>query len=267
VNDADLAFEAVAAPFEVWRFSSPRVSARIHWLRDTLTLTNVQAKFYGGDAAGWAHFIFPKEPGTKFAFTANTTNTNLRLLMNDLTSPTNNLDGQMNVNLVVTDGHTENPLSWNGYGDAQLRDGLIWSIPIFGVLSKPLDAIVPGVGNSRLSSATASFVISNSVIHSRDLEMRSPAMRLQYRGTVDFDGQVQARVTAEPLRGTPVLGPVVNVALWPVTRLFQYKITGTLADPKPEPVYIPKILLSPFKTLEEFFTPSPGFTNTPPEIK
>jgi hypothetical protein len=267
VEDADLVFEAVAAPFEVWKFSVPRVSARVHWLRDTLTLTNVQVKFYGGDATGWAHFVFPKEPGTKFAFTAHTTNTNLRLLMNDLTSPTNNLDGQMNVNLTITDAHTENALSWNGYGDAQLRDGLIWSIPIFGVLSKPLDAIVPGVGNSPVSSATASFVISNSVIHSRDLEMRSPAMRLQYRGTVDFDGQVQARVTAEPLRGTPLLGPVVNVALWPVTRLFQYKITGSLADPKPEPVYIPKILLSPFKTLEDLFTPGPGFTNAPPEIK
>ena len=267
VNDADLTFDVVAAPFEVWRFSSARASARIHWLRDTLTLTNVQAKFYGGDAVGWAHFIFPEGPGTKFSFTANTTNTNLRLLMNDLTSPTNNLDGQMNVNLVVTDGNTDDGRSWNGYGDAQLRDGLIWSIPVFGVLSKPLDAIVPGVGNSRLSSATASFVISNSVIYSRDLEMRSPAMRLQYRGTVDFEGHVQARVTAEPLRGAPLIGPVVNVALWPVTRLFQYKITGTLADPKPEPVYIPKILLSPLKTLEDLFTPGPGFTNAPPETK
>ena len=95
-------------------------------------------------------------------------------------------------------------------------------------------------------------------------------MRLQYRGTVDFDGQVKARVTAEPLRDTPILGPVVNVALWPVAKLFQYKITGTLADPKPEPLYIPKILLfplTPFKMLEGFFTPGGLSTNAPAEIK
>ncbi len=269
-QDANMIFEGLAGPFECLKFRVPRVTGRVHWLNNTLTITNVQAEFYGGDGTGWAKFFFPVEPGTQFAFGVNTTNTNLRLLMDDLTSPTNSLDGRFNLNLVITDADSEKPLSWNGYGDAQLRDGLIWAIPIFGVLSKPLDAIMPGVGNSRVSSASANFVIANSVIRSDDLEMRSPAMRLQYRGTVDFDRNVRARVTAEPLRGTPVLGPVMNVALWPVTRLLQYKITGTLADPKPEPVYIPKILLfplAPFKTLEELFTPGTLSTNAPAEIK
>ena len=269
-EDADLVFEGLAGPFEALKFRLPRVAARVHWLRNTLTVTNVQADFYGGEGTGWANFYFPKTPGTLFSFSAFTTNTNLRLLMDDLVSPTNSLDGRLNLNLVITNANTENFNSWNGYGDAQLRDGLIWAIPIFGVLSKPLDAIIPGVGNSRVSSATATFVINDSVIRSDDLEMRAPTLRLQYRGTVDFDGQVQARVTAEPLRNTPVLGPVVNVALWPVTRLFQYKITGTLADPRPEPVYIPKILLfpfAPFKTLEELFTPGGLSTNAPTEIK
>jgi hypothetical protein len=269
-QDADMIFEGMAGPFECLKFRVPRITGRVHWLNNTLTITNVQAEFYGGDGAGWAKFLFPVEPGARFAFGVNTTNTNLRLLMDDLTSPTNSLDGQLNVNLVITDANTENPLSWNGYGDAQLRDGLIWAIPIFGVLSKPLDTIMPGVGNSRVTKASATFVIANSVIRSDDLEMRSPALRLQYRGTVDFDRQVRARVTAEPLRGTPVLGPVLNVALWPVAKLFQYKITGTLSDPKPEPVYIPKILLfplAPFKTLEELLTPGMLSTNAPAEIK
>ncbi|MFO1513076.1 MAG: AsmA-like C-terminal region-containing protein [Verrucomicrobiota bacterium] len=269
-QDADMIFEGMAAPFECLKFRVPRVTGRVHWLNNTLTITNVQAEFYGGDGTGWAKFFFPVEPGARFTFGVNTRNTNLRLLLDDLTSPRENLEGQFNLNLLITDADTENPLSWNGYGDAQLRDSLIWAIPIFGVLSKPLDAIMPGVGNSRVSSATASFVITNSVIRSDDLEMRSPAMRLQYRGTVDFDRNVRARVTAEPLRGTPVLGPVMNVALWPVTRLFQYKITGTLAEPKPEPVYIPKILLfplAPFKTLEDLFTAGGISTNAPAEIK
>jgi len=269
-HDADLVFEGVAGPFECWKFRVPRVAGRVHWLGNTLTLTNMQADFYGGTASGWARFLFPVEPGTRFGFHVTTTDTDLRQLMDDLWSPTNSLDGVVNVDLTITDADTENARSWNGFGEARLRDGLIWSIPVFGVLSKPLDAIMPGVGNSRVSAASATYVITNSVIWSSDLEMHSPAMRLQYRGTVDFDGQVQARVTAEPLRNTPVLGPVVNVALWPVTRLLQYKITGTLADPKPEPVYIPKLLLmpfAPFKTLEDLFTPGTLGTNAPAEIK
>ena len=173
-EDADMLFEGLAAPFECLQFRVPRVAGRVHWLNNTLTITNVQADFYGGEGTGWAQFIFPVEPGARFSFSVNTTNTNLRLLMDDLTSPTNSLDGRLNLNLVITDANTENPHSWNGFGDAQLRDGLIWAIPIFGVLSKPLDAIVPGIGNSRFSSATANFIIANSVIRSDDLEMRAP---------------------------------------------------------------------------------------------
>jgi hypothetical protein len=268
-EEADLVFEGEAGPFECLKFRVPRVAGRVHWLNNTLTLTNVQADFYGGKAAGWARFVFPVEPGAWFTFSVMTSNTNLRLLMTDLSSPTNSLDGQLDLKLVITDGDTENRRSWNGFGNALLSDGLIWAVPVFGVLSGPLDALMPGVGNSRISSASGNFIISNSVIRSDNLEMRAPALRLQYRGTVDFDGNVRARVTAEPLRGTPVLGPVVNVALWPVTRLFQYKITGTLAEPKSEPVYIPKILLfplAPFKTLEDLFIPVPAATNLPPAM-
>jgi len=269
-HDVDLRFEGVGGPFACLQFRVPHFAAHVRWVGNTLSLTNVQADFYEGRARGWAHFIFPDEPGAQFAFSANITNSNLRLLMADLSTATNSPDGTFDLNLAITDAQTEDPLSWNGFGQAQLRDGMIWEIPIFGVLSKPLDAIVPGVGKSRVADATATFVISNSVIHSEDLEMRAPALRLQYRGSVDFDQQVKARVTVEPLRDTPLVGTFVNAALWPVSKLFAYKITGTLEEPKSEPVYIPKILLlplSPFKTLGELFAPLPVATNAPPETK
>jgi hypothetical protein len=190
--------------------------------------------------------------------------------MADLSPQTKDLDGQFNLKLVINDANTADMGSWNGFGDVQLRDGLLWNIPIFGVLSKPLDAIVPGIGHSRVTKATANFGITSSVIRSDDLEMRAPTMRLQYRGTADFDGLVKARVTAEPLRDTPILGPLMNMALWPVAKLFEYKITGTLAEPKLAPLHIPKILLlplNPIRTLEELFTPAPAATAPPPEAK
>ncbi len=263
-NDVDIHFDGVAGSFASLKFRVPHISAQVHWFTNTLTITNVQADFYEGNGQGWAYFIFPKTPGAQFAFSVNTTDTNLRLLMADLSAQTNNLDGRFNLELAITDANTEDMHSWNGFGHMQLRDGLIWDIPIFGVLSKPLEVFVPGIGHSRVAQASANFVIANSVIQSDDLEMRAPTMRLQYRGTADFDGQVKARVTAEPLRDTPILGPIMNMALWPVAKLFEYKITGTLAEPRLAPVYIPKILLlplNPVRTLEELFAP------TPPTIK
>jgi hypothetical protein len=125
------------------------------------------------------------------------------------------------------------------------------------------------LGSARISEGSAKFAITNGVMFSDKLEMRAPTTRLQYAGTVDFAGQVNARVRAEPLRDT-LLGPLINAALWPVTKLLEYKITGTLAEPKPEPLHIPKLfympLLHPFQTLEGIFNPEPADTNSLPKF-
>src|SRR5213079_1681481 len=127
---------------------------------------------------------------------------------------------------------------------------------LFGIFSTALNAMVPGIGNSRVSGCTATFTIANSVIHTDDMNIRSPAMRLAYRGTIDFKGRVDARVEARLLRDAWVIGPLVSLVLSPLTKLFEYKVTGTLQEPQKEPLYIPKPLLfpfHPFRTLKEIF--------------
>jgi len=95
-----------------------------------------------------------------------------------------------------------------------------------------LDSIVPGLGSSRASAGACSFVITNAVIRSDDLEIEASTVRLLYRGTVDLDGEVNARVEAELLRDMWVVGPLVRWAFWPVTKTFEYKVTGTLTEPR-----------------------------------
>ena len=60
---------------------------------------------------------------------------------------------------------------------------------------------------------------------------------------------------AELLRDLPALGFLISKVFWPVTKLFEYRITGTLDNPKIEELYvISRILLMPlhpFKTLRE----------------
>jgi hypothetical protein len=90
-------------------------------------------------------------------------------------------------------------------------------------------------------------------------------MRLQYAGTVDLEQNVDARVTAQLLRNTPVVGPVVSAVLWPVSKIFECHVTGTLENPVVKPIYIPKILLlplHPIRSLEDWFFPSRE-TNAP----
>jgi hypothetical protein len=116
---------------------------------------------------------------------------------------------------------------------------------------------MPGLGSSRATDAAAQFGMTNGVIFSDDLEIHSTMMRMQYAGTVDLKSRVNARVTAQLLRDTWVVGPLLSTALWPVSKLFEYKITGTLQQPQSKPVYIPKFLLTPlhpFRSLEEILS-------------
>jgi len=183
--------------------------------------------------------------------------------------------GQLSGHLDIDQANTRDRKSWSGRGQVDLRDGLIWDIPIFGVFSKALDILVPGSGESRASEGAATFIITNSVILTEDLKIRAPAVNMLYRGTADFDGRVDAVVEAEVLRNAPVLGPLISKVLLPITKLFEYKVTGTLGDPKAVPLWLPikfvtmpiELLLHPVNTLKGVFPGTPAGTNAPPAFK
>lgn len=261
---ADLRVTVSGGPFSWWKFNVPQISGTVLWRDQIVALTNVTAAFYGGQAGGWGVFDAAADPGTDFQFDVTAEDVNLRALMSALTRPNNRLEGTVRASLAVTSANSADWRSWNGYGHVRLRDGWIWEIPIFGVLSGPLDNLAPGLGNSRVTEGSAGFVITNGVIFSDDLEMRAPTMRLQYTGTVDLQGRVDATVQAELFRDTWLVGRIVSLALWPVSKMFEFEVTGTLSQPKAEPLHIPKLLLAPlrpFRTLRELF---PHDTSTRP---
>ncbi len=268
--DVDMRFDIIkGAPFEWMKLKTTNIVGTIHWRNQALILTNVAAAFYGGNGDGFANFDFrAPHQGADYQFAVSVTNVNLHSLAADMSPLTNHLEGTLAGRLVVTDADSRDWQTWAGFGHANLRDGLLWDIPIFGILSPILNTVSPGLGNIRATDAATKFSITNGVIYTDSLEMRSTMMRLEYTGTVDLKQNVHARVTAQLLRNTWVVGPVVSTVLWPVSKLFEYKITGTLKNPKSEPVYVfPKLLLMPlhpFRSLEEMFPGGAG-TSDPPE--
>ena len=250
-RDADLHFELEGGPFHWTKFHVPHIAGRVDWANESVTLTNMVMSFYGGEGKGNAWFDVSERGSAPFRFALQITNVDLYALMSDLHSPTNQLEGTLAGALTVTSANTTNWNSWNGYGRASLKDGLIWDTPVFGVMSTVMNGIVPGIGNSRASEAAGTYTITNSVIHTRDLDIRASGMRLIYNGTVDFSTRVNARVEAELLRDTWVVGKLFSTALWPVSKLFEYRVTGTLAVPKPEPLYfLPRIFLAPLQSMK-----------------
>jgi len=260
----DLRFDLDGGPFQWWKFTVPHISGQVHWWGDQLTLENIHAAFYDGTATGEAGFDFDALEGADFHFDFSVANASLHLLLADLSTRSNHLEGIVGGQLNVTHANTKDWLSWQGNGHATLRNGLLWEMPVFGVFSTLFNAFSPGVGDSRFGNGHGTFIITNSLIVTDDLEMRSAYMRLQYHGTVDFAGKIDAQVESELLRDTWVIGRLVSLVFWPVTKALEYHVTGTLGAPQMDPLYMPKFMLAPlhpFKTLKDMMPPDD--TNAP----
>ena len=269
-DDADLQFNVIGTlPFRWRKFETPAITGTIHWLGHNLILTNVISDCYTGTARGWGVFdVETPGDGTDFSFYMEGTNVDFNAMGRALWSPTNQLRGALSGQVMVTSANSSDWRTWNGYGQAQLQDGLLWDAPVFGRISPMLNTITPGldIGNSRATEGAGRFTLTNGVIFTDSLEIRSLAMRFNYVGTVDLQENVAARVKAQLLRNTPVIGSFFSMMLSPVSKAFECEVTGTLDEPKIKPVYIPfsQVLtapLHPIRTVERIFSSPP--TNSP----
>ncbi len=256
---ADLTFDFIrGVPFQWAKLSTTNITGTVRWLKQSLILSNLVAQLYDGSGAGGGNLDFrPVNHACDYDFSFAVTNINLHLLAADLSTNKNNLEGQLSGNVTVTNASSADWHSWNGGGSVNLHDGLLWDVPMFAFMSPVLNAVSPGLGNSRAKEAAAEFIITNGVIFTDSLLIRSAMMRLQYSGAVDLMQNVNANVTAQLLRNLPVIGSLVSAVLTPVSKIFECHVTGQLSEPKVTPIFIPKILLvplHPIRSLEELFT-------------
>jgi hypothetical protein len=259
--DSNLTIAVDAEAFQYWRLNTRKLAAVVRWADDRVSVTNVACEFYGGRLSGEFVLDLPAGSEPRFQFQARGTDFDLHGLLHDAVHATNQLAGTVTGTLVVTNALVNDWTSWQGYGQARMRDGMLWDLPIFGVLSRVMNLVVPGTGNSRATAAQGNYTITRSVIRTDNLEIDAGLARLLYAGTVDFNGNVDARVMAEVLRTTPVLGPLISLVFSPAAKALEFKVTGTLGEPVLKPLYVPGFLLpflNPVGTVQDLFAPRPN---------
>ena len=258
-NPADLRFVIDGGAFRFSKFNSRDIDGEILWHGQTLTLTNIVAEFYGGELRGNLVSRFNDDRSAELAFHIDTKRTELTDFMSDILGKKSGLKGQLDGSLDIT-GNPKDRGSWNGSSSVTLKDGYLWELPLISIFTPVLDRLTPGLGASTFSEGTADFTIADSAVASRNLELKSALVRLQYKGEVDFKGRIRkGGVVLEALRDTwvigPVLGPLFNLALSPIERMLKFELSGTLNQPKLELKHIPKALLVPlelpFKVFDE----------------
>lgn len=255
---ADMHFQVQSGPFSWWQLNFDKIGGGVHWATNQLRLSDIKADAYGGKLGGSAEFLFQRDrPGSLFQFHTDVTNANFAPLMKDLFQTTNDMTGVLSGSLTVDSADSADFASWQGKGAVDLREGYLWSLPLFGFLSEAMDEFAPGMGKSPIRKGVGTFTMTNSVMHTQDFKLDSPAMRLLYKGDITHQGGVDARVEAELFKGRGLVWGFLGALATPVTKLMILKVDGTITKPVLKPVYVPGFLLpflQPKSTLQKIFT-------------
>lgn len=277
-ESSDLHFKLLkGGPFSYWRFNLPEVAGELHWVTNTLMITNITGRFYGGHIRGDALFDFGATNGTAYRFHTITTNASLSPFLQDMLQRTNTHEGIIDCDLTITSAQAKSMKTWNGYGTASMRDGFLWDIPLFGLMTPVLEGVNEGLGKSRVREGSASYFITNSVIYTADLELKTPTIRMRYEGSVDFDANVDATVEGALFRDSPLIIKFFGYLTTPFTKMYEYKVTGTLSEPKLNSLnFVPKLVkgvFSPLRIFKGLFDggkkkePAPGVSPAPPLLE
>ncbi len=251
-REANLRFDLAGGPFDWWRFHLPRIQGSVVWTNEAVRLRDLDGQFYGGRVRGDVDVDMTAPVGADLKFEARFDRVDFAGLMEDLIAPTNRLEGRLQGIWTLTHANSEDWNSWNGLGRVELREGYLWDIPLLGVGTQWMQALGMDVAKSPVRGLEGDFTMTNSVIHTRNLQLQSPAMWLAYRGTVDFAANVDARVEAQVLREAAVVGPLVSLVFSPLTKILEFKVGGTIMNPLIEPLHIPKPLLLPLNPVAVF---------------
>ena len=264
-KDSDLHFEMRGPQFHWFKFNLENTRATVHWVTNQLWISNLTSDFHGGSLAGDLWFDFDPPVGNDFTFDLAFTNTGFQSLIADVANPSNKLAGTLSGVVSVTNANTAYWDSWQGGGSVALTNGLLWDMKVFGAFSPLLNSIIPGLGSSKAKEASGNFAITNSIVHTGDLIIHSPPARLYYDGIVDFDANIDARVEAKLFKNKFLVGQILDLVTQPFSRIFEYKVTGTLADPKSEPLNVaPKLLLAPFNLVRDIVKPAANSSERKP---
>ena len=237
VND-DLKVKITGKKFRYWRFVADEVATDLMVKGSILSLKNFDASFYGGKLQGEARFDLQPLP-IPFSADIRLQKSNLAGVLAALTSKSAKVEGTLSIkmNFAATTAGIE---TIEGYGEAKAHNGLIWDVPMFGIVSKAMSAVLPGLGYSRATRAELTFMISDGRLRTDDLVIDAGMTRITYRGTLALKNGLDFNVQAHLLGATP-LG-VVGWVFTPLTKLFEFHLGGQLEDPRLRPLYLPKEL-------------------------
>jgi len=129
----------------------------------------------------------------------------------------------------------------NGEGSVAIQDGSLFRIPLLLGLSRILSFVVKDFGYASQTDFTADFDLTDGVLKSDNLFLRGNFLSVAGKGEYELGGKIEANVKAQ-LFNTGILSEALKLVLWPIRKLVEIQLSGTLENPDWQPRNLPKEL-------------------------
>lgn len=199
-----------------------------------ILFSNTTAKAYGGQLAGSAR-LYPVARDDRWRYEVQLSKLE-EIRLNDLLEasigkPVPTLSGDLSGFGQISGmiGRNEGP-TVTGTGHLTIQNGHLFQSRLFTGLSDILSKVLPDFSLFAQTDATGDIAIRNSRIHSRDIRLKGTVFSIKASGSYGFDFTLNYLVEVQLLRGGPVAA-LLRLATLPVTRLLEFRLTGTLANP------------------------------------
>jgi hypothetical protein len=229
--------QVVNEGFSYWKFTADRAQATLTQTNNLLTIDGFDADFYDGKLLGRAVFsLASNAPTYQLDFTAD--RVDVHKLLTAVRGTEGAASGLLNGHCALQ-GQGSDLRALRGNGNLTITDGVLGELGLFGIFSRILNEIAPGLGSTKLTRATATFTVEDNWIKTDDLNIAAGAYTLSSHGKISLDCKLDFRVNGQLLRALPG----VNILTWFLSHVFEYKIGGTCSVPTYRPTNLPKELM------------------------
>jgi len=215
----------------------------------TITVSNLKVGFAGGTATGHA-LVTGKEPDRRLKFDTDLHGASLGQAIHIVEEYSAHLKGQATTGPsafqerltkgqldlhVAAEGGYHNLMSFVGAGHAELHNGALGEINLFGALSAALRGnSVLGFTSWNLDTAKTDFTLDHDKLTLPSFQLTGPTAKIDGKGTVSMATKtIEANVKFYPFEeGKTLLANAVGFVLTPVTTALSLKLSGSLSKPK-----------------------------------
>ncbi len=202
------------------------------------SIYNVKGALHAGTVEGSARF-FPDPASSNMSYhvAATVSAVDLRKLIGQIRSAeSEDYEGKVSGRIELTGLLVEDLLgTTEGSGKISISDGKLYRIPLFGGLSELLTKIVPGLDFVlHQTDARAEFRINNGRVRigSGDSHIEGRVFSLTGRGSYYFDQRLDFYVQAKLLKSHTIAGKIFGKIVWPISKLFEFRLKGTVSAPE-----------------------------------